>query len=247
MEKKEDILIEMEQISKMLAGIGNKNVYEAPANYFIGLSETVIEKVKTIVNLPEVSIPYSLPPEGYFQDLASNILFKIKSGTSIRNEVEVELEEIAPLLNTISNHNVYSVPDDYFDKFGVSIPAETKRQTAKVVSIQSRTRAWLKYVAVAVAAGLIGTATYLFVGDKNPATQFADKVNIHQKISALSDKEISDFLNEQAYETDISPINYKMYNSSTDIESSLKNISTEEIKSYLNNTEESNGKTARGI
>lgn len=245
MEKNVEIISEMQQISSIVADIGNANVYTAPVGYFENLSEEVLGKVKTNVNLPVTSLPLSQPPASYFDDLAGNILFKIKSGVAVHNEVAAELEEVAPLLNSISKRNVYSVPNDYFSGLYFSIPEE--KQPAKVVSLPSKTSNWLKYAVAVVTTGIIITGAYFLIEDRNGNQVANGGSNITQKISTLSDEEITDYLSSETAEADIAPVNYKMFHSNADIESFLKNISTEEIKSYLNSDKETAGKKARGI
>jgi hypothetical protein len=245
MEKNVEIINEMQQISRVVAAIGNANVYTSPAGYFDNLSEDVLAKVQTNVNLPAAPLPLSQPPARYFDDLAGNILFKIKAGAAEHNEVTVELGKIAPLLNTINKTNVYSVPDNYFSDLHFSIPVE--KQAAKVVSFPSGTFNWLKYAVAAVTAGIIATAAYFFIDNRTENRMETAANNITQKISALSDKEITDYLNNETAEADITPVNYKMFNSTADIESYLQNISTEEIKSYLGSDKETAGKKVRGI
>ncbi len=246
MEKNVEIMNEMKQISGVVAAIGNANVYTAPAGYFESLSEEVLVKVQTNVNLPVTSLPLSQPPADYFNDLAGNILFKIKAGVAEHEEVVSELEEVAPLLNTINKRNVYSIPDDYFSSLHFFAPAET--QPAKVVSFPKRRFSWLNYAVAAVTAGIVVAGAYLFIGDRSGNSMVANAAsNITQKISTLSDKEITDYLNNETAEADIVPVNYKMFNSTADIEAFLQNISTEEIKSYLGSDKETAGKKARGI
>ncbi|MGN6618269.1 MAG: hypothetical protein ACTHJ5_13930 [Ilyomonas sp.] len=248
MEKNVEIMNEMKQISGVVAAIGNANVYTAPAGYFESLSEEVLVKVQTNVNLPVTSLPLSQPPVDYFNDLASNILLKIKAGVAEHEKVVSELEEVAPLLNTINKRNVYSIPDDYFGSLHFFAPAPAETQSAKVVSFSQRRFSWLKYAVAAVTAGIVVAGAYLFIGDRNGNSMVANAAsNITQKISTLSDKEITDYLNNETAEADIVPVNYKMFNSTADIEGFLQNISTEEIKSYLGSDKETAGKKARGI
>lgn len=244
MGKNAEIINEMQQISSFVAAIGNSNVYTVPVDYFESLSEEVLFKVQTNVNLPKTVLPLSQPSAGYFDTLAANILSKIKAGTVAHNEVTAEMEEIAPLLNTINKKNIYSVPDNYFSHLHFSAPAE--KLSAQVVSFPHRTFSWLKYAVAAVTAGIIVTGAYFFMNKESGNNQVAAN-NITQKIATLSDKEIADYLNNETADADITPVNFKMFNANTDIEVFLQNISTEEIKSYLSSDKETSEKKARGI
>ena len=139
-----------------------------------------MEKDYEILNqiTPENANPYSTPV-GYFESLAGEVLFKIKTKQAsyivppnyfnnlsiailakvkdYTSETFEELELIAPLLNTISKQNVYDIPTAYFDGFEVVKPSSTK-----IVSIQKHTKKWTKYVVAASIIGVISIGALFF-------------------------------------------------------------------------------------
>lgn len=269
MEDKINILVELKEAgARILTTTDNKNYYSVPEDYFNNLADGMLTHV-FINSLPSQN-PYYLPsgyfenfpeilfeklniqknigalqkkvyavPEGYFDNLADNILKKIKS-LSV-NPVQQELEELSPLLGKIAKTNVYSVPENYFNKLepinkmqGDSLPA------AKVISIGNRARKWVNYAAAAcIATVLFGGGYLYFSGNKPPATQGSSsippiaKMDVQKEISSLSDDDINNYLkdnNNTAVYTntnDADPQNL-------DVETLLQNVSDEEIQQYLN-------------
>src|SRR5438128_661809 len=121
MEKRENILQELEQISQAVATISNRNVYTVPAGYFNNLAEEVLAKVQ-LVPLQALPMPFSVP-SGYFDNLAGNIMDKIKALKKSKQDLGTfeESEQPALLLNTISKQMPYNVPAGYFDNLAGNI------------------------------------------------------------------------------------------------------------------------------
>src|SRR5215212_6816430 len=103
MENKNYIFLELWEISPVIAKISKMNVYSVPASYFNSLSEEIINEInlykERAYNFPS-STPFSIP-EKYFENLSEVILQKVTMHRR-SNEVVEEMEELAPLLNTIS-------------------------------------------------------------------------------------------------------------------------------------------------
>jgi len=118
--KNENILQELLEISPAVAAISNRNVYNVPAGYFDALADEVIAGVQ-LASRPVESVPFAAPV-GYFDGLAAAVMQKIRFEEleSVR-EVFKELEEIAPLLNTIGKKTTFSVPDGYFESLATNI------------------------------------------------------------------------------------------------------------------------------
>ena len=66
-------------------------------------------------------------PDGYFDGLAASILAKIKS---MEGTVQSELEELSPLLASISKRTPYSVPSSYFEENMVSGPLHQEAESS---------------------------------------------------------------------------------------------------------------------
>jgi hypothetical protein len=201
------------------------------------------------VVLPVVSSPFQAPSSNYFEGLAGSILAKINEERLMPvSEVGDELNAVAPLLNTISKENVYSLPEGYFNEFSVEIPGVSKTP-AKIVAFSSVKRRWISYAAAAIIAGLVLTIAYFLTSESS--TGFTKRaytnLNISKSISTLSDGEIMRYLNNEP-EVDIAVNPYEINMRSTDnIRIFLRNVSDEEIKDYLNENREPGEKRNKGI
>lgn len=82
-------------------------------------------------NLPaHNSQPVFSVPEGYFSGLAASILAKVKSGEP---SVSQELQELSPMLASISRETPYSVPFFYFVQTIDGLPGLTGTTTSPVL------------------------------------------------------------------------------------------------------------------
>lgn len=220
------------------------NPYTVPSNYFEYLPELIFDKLAVQNKLTPKTQTYQVP-EGYFNNLAENILENIKAQN---NSVQQELKELSPLLSEISKTNVYTVPEAYFESLK-QVPVQ-EMQPAKVISIKSKPRRWIAYVAAACIAALMFGGGYYYMQDNTinnnnsgstVQNQLAD-VKMQQAISRLSDAEIESYLNNN---------NYDVYTPQSDtqdinIKSLLENMSDEEINNYLRENSDP-GENTKGI
>ena len=130
-----EIADEIREISPVLAGIGNAEVYTAPAGYFGELPGSLVNRIRLmdemanseIDNQPVISSKENTfhVPAGYFDGFAGNLMARIKTQSTI-SEVEEELNTIAPILNTISRDSLYHVPSGYFEGLAEIITESAK-------------------------------------------------------------------------------------------------------------------------
>jgi hypothetical protein len=233
MNNKKELRDELKNVSPVVANIGNENVFTVPENYFNSLAAHILSKANEI-HLPFTFMPFTVPdnyfqnlpqeilykihaekplktshpftmPAGFFDGLANNILQKIKAS---ENAVYKELETIAPLLNTIEKKPQYYLPAAYFENLIIEIPSAEK-QTAKIISIASKTRKWITYAVAACLFTILGMGSYLFINNhpaaKNTKTSYATfaKINVEQGIARLSDDDIADYLTAHNTSSDI--------------------------------------------
>lgn len=134
MNQHHDILLELQQLSPVLAGISRENVYTVPDGYFEMLSSEVMLQVRA--GDPNIVTPVMKAsiPGGYFEGLAETILARIK--TEVENEAVSEITSISPLIAGISKTNVFSVPSGYFNNLAVEI---TGRVTESVAPVREET------------------------------------------------------------------------------------------------------------
>ena len=177
-----------------------------------------------------INNPYSVSAD-YFDGLVTNILAKIKSiEAEGNNEVFEELENLAPLLNTISKENVLYLPENYFNKLNINTTATTKElKAAKVISIGSNARKWFTYAAAASVLFILSITSFFYV---NHHMKNVDRsLTIGQRLATLDDKEIINYLQNDIDDFDVNSA------SSTEedpnINHLLINASDEEIENYL--------------
>ena len=232
MDRDETILGELREISPVVASVSKEEVFVVPDKYFERLPDNIMGKIMTI-GLGEAKISPLTIPNDYFDNLSSAILAKIKFQ---QNESFNELEEVAPLLNTISKQPIYSVPNGYFQQFNVTIVPE-KKLRATIFSFQN-TRKWISYAAAAVMAGLLVTGAYLY-------TDRPVSFDLSKEVNKLSDDELDSYINSD-HSVVITPDSINL-GSSTDVQSDLKQVSDEELKQYLDeNVETVSSKDHKG-
>ena len=111
MTAKNEISEELRMLSEVVAGISRVTPYSAPGTgYFEMLPDQLLSQVNPI--LPTVlqgvikSPPFEVPA-GYFEDLASNILNRVRASD--------ELKELSPLLSGIGKKLPFQAPEGYFN------------------------------------------------------------------------------------------------------------------------------------
>src|SRR4051794_4043758 len=151
METKNIYINELQEIAPVVAGIGKQNLYFVPEDYFNSLAESIFVHIR-LAPLKSYN-PFSVPEE-YFENFADSVLTKIHD-SRVKTEVYEELSEVAPLLNSIDKTNIFSVPNNYFQKLPGLIQPEEK--PSKVVSFGSAMRKWITYAAAASVLFIIST------------------------------------------------------------------------------------------
>lgn len=100
---------ELAAISPAVAQLNPTHPYQVPQGYFDQLPEQLMQRVKALP--AQTPTPYAVPLN-YFEELPGILLQKVKSaGADLPG---VELEEIAPFLNSLPKTNPYTVPTGYF-------------------------------------------------------------------------------------------------------------------------------------
>lgn len=227
-------------------GLPAASSFTVPAGYFDNLAGNVMAKIKTIQQetgdeqeeelpafLRGIALPYTVPA-GYFDTVAGNVAGKIKNAERyLGNGVFAELEETAPLLNSINKTMPFTVPAGYFEGFAVSLDAEDKQQP-KVIPMPRRSRkTWLMYAAAACFAVLLGIGAYIVIpspgGTDGPRT---DKFNVQKALAAVSIDDISSYLDsEPVTSPEASPVATE--EQVPDIQTEINSMSTKDIQQYL--------------
>ncbi len=212
----EDILmgVKVETGGVLLNSIINQTSMQVPQGYFESLSDNILNKIKTeeAATVNELSpMLHSIKnkntftvPQGYFESLSANILGKIKEGETTASE----LKELSPLIFSIQNKNIFNVPQGYFELLPDRILNKIKPQQAKVVTMQKRTAAILKYAVAAVFMGVMALGVYKFTnsGDIKKVVPInysgIMKTNVDGELATISDDEILSFLTKEGVDVD---------------------------------------------
>jgi hypothetical protein len=251
MEKKENILQELRELSEAVANLPKGNTYTVPSGYFDQFATSVLAVIQAeYAGFGVKTTPFGVP-KGYFDDFAANVISKIK-----RQElsVEEELNELAPLLNTISKKPVYTIPVGYFESLGNTIPSKVATQHTKVVSM-GKPRRILQYAVAACTAGILMVGAYMYThqtagpGKTNTASAVipydsAVKMNVNEELASVNEQEIDQYLKQSPTisSTVVTPVSAD----DVDVEQFIQSASDEEIKDYLNQSAESS-QTNSGI
>lgn len=226
----------------------NKDValYKVPEGYFNELAEQVLEKVQSeaFSNANTYVVP-----EGYFDLFAENILQKVKT-VSPQNEIAEELETIAPLLNTISKRNVYSIAKNYFEQLPSSLLTEKQpfeRETTKVIPLSTKRNTWRKLAVAAVIAGAVLSGGLYLENNKNEnlhnpsSKQYAsavsqDNMNLEENLSNLSEDEIISYLAVPNPDISMNDSASLIIATSENTQKAISSMTNEELENYLDKT-----------
>ena len=224
------IVNELQNLSPAVANIDRRNVYSVPSGYFNNLANQIRRNVQQpeSVFTHEVSNPFKIP-QGYFEGLSNEILGKVKAGNSSHTEIEKELSEVAPLLNSISKAPLYKVPQGFFETLTINKDGKL----AKVISFSS-TRKFVRYAVAASIAGIMAVGGYFYL-DADKTTTYAQSGFNKQEVNKLTDDEIIEYLNNNPSAIEVSFTNKKV---ETEFENYTKELTEEEIADYLNENSE---------
>ncbi|MEP6467023.1 MAG: hypothetical protein ABJB05_11995 [Parafilimonas sp.] len=277
MQEKINISNELKDLNAaFLEHTDNKNLFTVPDNYFDNLAGNILSHV-FIQSLPTVN-PYLISagyfehfpeivldklsvgsfnskqkdlfaiPEGYFDNLASNILKKVKQPVS--GSVQQELNELSPYLSKIPKENVYSIPANYFDELKPLTTSEHKevKQETKIISMGSTTRKWLNYAVAACITAFAFTGGYFLLSKKSASgkNSVLATTDVQKQISVLSDDEITNYLKDNNNIAVYTNVGDDDQQQSMELQNLLQNVSDEEIQQYLNQDPES-AETGGGI
>jgi hypothetical protein len=192
--ERENILNELNAISTLVASVPRVNVYRVDENYFDGIrAELQARIIASNFVTPQQNLDV---PAGYFENLPTNILAKIKEQES--NPVFIEMEGLSSTIASIGNNNVYTVPQGYFEQ--LAIPTIT---SAKVVQMGSRSI--FKYAA-AVFVGLLGFGAMKFIANTKTnnetlavvkqANEILKTNSFDAAFASVSDKDIEKYLSQ---------------------------------------------------
>jgi hypothetical protein len=181
-----DILQELQELNSLLTGMDRVNVFTVPEGYFETVSAIILFNNK--VDLGQAV------PNGYFENLADNILNKIKA-QQLEETAADELRQLSPMLYSIQDSNVFEVPAGYFNSVADAVTAKLKPQ-APVVKMGIRA-SFMKYAAAAMVICFLTLGIFKIVHKSIDGTQVAMTLDPSiQKGKVMNDQQFNDALNK---------------------------------------------------
>ena len=237
-----NIMEELKQVAPVLVGAEKRLLYAIPADYFDGLSVDIINAIAAD-NLQKTILPFTVPA-GYFKNLSNLVISKINNEVIAESAVAKELQVIAPLLNTITKQNIYSIPQDYFRL--IDALQIVQKPLGKVVSL-SATKKWLRYAAAACMIGVLGTGVFIFMHENGSIDYAAyKKIDVANSINTVSSDELINYLEN------VNSITNAHFATNFDVKlpeinDNIKSISEEELKQYLQEVDAPSSNNKEGI
>ncbi len=192
MEKNNEILNELQNISPLIAAIGKANVFTVPEGYFDSISNTVMLSIHEDISLDSISNNTDIPA-GYFDTLSDSILDKIKKqevaelpaifsaikkdqlfqvpgnyfetlADSVLNKIRNTQEEetLSPVLNNLKTVQPFEVHENYFADLPAIILRKVKKQAGAKVTSLPKRFSILRYAAAAVITGILALGVYKY-------------------------------------------------------------------------------------
>ncbi len=121
------ILIELNHLSALVANLPAESPYQAPDGYFDNFAAVLMSLIPAIEQeepnlLAEIKHinPFELPAS-YFDEFASDILKRIKAEEA--SSSREELQHLSPLLSQLDKNIPFKLPENYFKEFPSDIMA----------------------------------------------------------------------------------------------------------------------------
>lgn len=217
MKQTDTINEELKTLSPLLWGLSKAPLYSVPPFYFDQLSKAIMLCIEQAhEDATTYSIDQAAPPAGYFDNLSTIILNKIKDVQ--QQSAAQELATLSPLLQQLQSINVYQVPEGYFE--AATAPILPDKPT-KLVSMFTGNKI-IRYAAAAVFIGamVLGVYQYLHQPSRiseairfaqlDPAIKKGSSMNDQQfgkALTQLSQADISDYLEKNSGEEILSNSN----------------------------------------
>ncbi len=237
MSQREEITAELVQIDPSMASWPYHMPYSLPVGYFDGITEKLLEQ-SSIGLLVEKSRGYQVPA-GYFNQLSARIMAAIH-----KQEVAHELEEIAPLLNTISRQTPYTpVSLPQFEMEGIMEKAAETAIPVIQMPVRKKNK-WMQYAAAAVATGVIVVTAFMYNGrstNNNIDSNYA-QLDVSHEISRLSEEELNTYL-ASSEKMVINTGDRDVYGIEAlpEVDEHIEMSSDDELKQYLDESSEVSG------
>lgn len=218
--------------------IAKEGPHTVPDGYFEAFSAGILARAKALdaitngTELPwsdkERQTPFSLP-EGYFDRFSQQLTEQI---FNTETPVLGELQELSPLLADLKKEQPFAVPGGYFNSEAFARQIQQEQQPkAKVAEHPSvRSLKWARWAAAAavIAIFVMGGLHYFI-----PGSTYSDKNSFERDLAKIPEKNIKEWLSNNLDESDINNLGSSIANISINGPSTLKNLSEQQIRDYL--------------
>lgn len=215
---------EIAELSPLLAGLQQHNVFTVPAGYFESLPAKLVAQLSATEQSAADEINALSPllaglqkenvftvPNRYFDGFAGQLTAQL-STTEI--SAADELRALSPLLYSIQGENVFTVPRGYFESLAGEINEKLKPAPAKVVTLRKRSNTVLKYAVAAVFTGVMALGVFKFTRDKKvtlddtvvAGLQIAKENKVEEEINKLTDADIVKYLQSNGENIDMTSV-----------------------------------------
>ncbi len=234
-----EILNEIRALAPTVAPLDKNNVYQVPAGYFENFPGNVLGillRSESPVAIGAASGQVLKVPEGYFETLSDNILMKVREESQENSRYEIQ--RISPVLASLQDINVFSVPFGYFDSLKGPANRDAQPAAAKVITMKSR-KTWFKVAAAAIVTGVIAMASLQLFNTEKGNSQIAETVTITQgNIASVTAKQINDGI--AALNADDIASYLETHGNILDNELLIKNTDVSELPNQLDYLENEN-------
>ena len=219
---------ELADLGSALANHDPQNTYAAPAGYFEGLADQILNCIKALeandakeelsylspfISNVSKEMPYSVPA-GFFQNLSEDVLERISEHEDYQTSEE-EIETLSPLLSSLKNKNPYSIPAGYFEK----LENGAEKKETKIISITKRR--WYRLAVAAAIIGIVAISGLVIFKSKQVDPNKNPQAWIEKNVDLAEDESIN-----VAYEKD--DVKH------SEIKELMKDVPEKEIADFLN-------------
>lgn len=235
MENRKTIIAELQAVAPLVAVTSPVKLYAVPEGYFASFPAVMAEKIRVEEILARAAVPVYEVPDGYFTALPGEVLSRIQTHHSVREE----LDEVAPLLNTIDKETPYQVPATYFAQADFARLARYQQSQAKVVSFRLARR-WMQYAAAALVTGVLVTGAFLYTDNPANIEESAYKtLDLSSELNKVSETELVNYLNNSEHAAVANTVTTMASEEiPVDVKNNLQQLSDEELKQYLTDNAE---------
>jgi hypothetical protein len=219
MKERDDIQNELRQLAPNLANVTRQMPYNVPDGYFDRFCIGILEAARVA--------PDSDVPAGYFDNFATVMLQKVRSIS-----VTEELDEVAPMLNRLDKTMPYHLPEGYLANWKPEL-ATSIAQPAKVVKMgMGNWKKWAVAAAVVVTMGI----SWQFLVNKPTDNTVVEATVTDPALDTLLNKvdanSLTGYLEDEQANSEFASL---LMIAQQDVETSLKQLSDDDLKWYLEN------------